>query len=337
MTNQQKRNLGDIFKMILADNEGKFDEEIPAKELFMENNGQIVYPTDAGHYTQFSLTDWAQTQMAQKLEIPVRYFKKCPPELQAQQFNYWTQNSYSNWLFRARAAGNENLVRAVLSADRYSKLDNEHIVEMLRGILGEGDKADYDVSMWHLDDGGFHLRLTFPDLTTNIGTLADGSPDIHRVGLHIANSEVGKRSVMITPLVYRLVCTNGLMRWTNDGDSLQLRHVHLQHHEIYGRVAQAIGMALKAGDAMIKQLIQAKETPVENPLDIIRALAGDRQYSQAMTDTLTMSYAMNQAQTGANLFSVVQAITETAQKASHPDYRIEMEKDAADLLAKMVA
>jgi hypothetical protein len=336
MTNQPKRNLGDIFKMILADNDGKFDTEINTKNIQMGNDGILTLKED--HWDRrFSLTDWATTQMAGKLEIPVRYFKKCPPELQAAQFNHWTQNSDTNWLLRNRVAGSENLVRAVLSADRYSKLDNEHIVEMLQGILGAGDKADYDVSMWHVDDSGFHLRLTFPDLTTNIGTLADGSPDTHRVGLHIANSEVGKRSVLITPLVYRLVCTNGLMRWTNDGDSLQLRHVHLQHHEIYGRVAQAIGTALKAGDTMIKQLIEAKQTPIENPLDIIRALAEDKQYSQALTDTLTMSYAVNQAQTGANLFSVVQAITETAQKASHPDYRIEMEKDAADLLVRLVA
>lgn len=327
-----KRNLGDIFNTIMADNQGKFDSEILAKDLIMEDSG-IVTSTSAN----YSLSDWATTQLAGKLEIPVRYFKKCPPELQAAQFNHWAKNSEANWLLRGRSAGNENIIRAVLSADRYSKLDNEHIVEMLKGILGTGDKTDYDVSMWHLDDGGFHLRLTFPDLTTNIGKLADGTPDIHRVGLHIVNSEVGKRSVMITPLVYRLVCTNGLMRWTNDGDSLQMRHMHLQHHEIYGRVAQAVGTALKAGDNMIKQLIQAKETPIENPLDIIKMLAEDKQYSQALTDNLTMSYAMNAAQTGANAFSLVQAITETAQKSSHPDYRIEMEKDAADLLVKLVS
>lgn len=328
----EKRNLGDIFNMILADDKGKFDTEVHSKSLRMDNNG--ILSDDS---TQFSLTDWATTQLAGKLEIPVRYFKKCPPELQAQNFNHWAQNTETNWLLRSRSAGNENVIRAVLAAGKYSKLDNGHIVEMLKQILGDGSKTDYDINMWNLDDGGFHLRLTFPDLTTNIGTLSDGKPDTHRVGLHIANSEVGKRSVLITPLVYRLVCTNGLMRWTSDGDSLQLRHVYLKENEIYGRVATAIGTALKAGDAMIQQLVQAKETEIEDPLAIIRQMSEAKQYSQAMTDTLIMSYAMNQAQTGQNLFSVVQAITETAQKSSHPDYRIEMEKDAADLLAKMVA
>lgn len=333
---ENKRNLGDIFRQILEDDKNKFDTEVAAASLRMTESGRLF---DLNHerLNGFELTDWATTQLASKVGIPVRYFKSCPPELQAQNFNFWAEQQRGNYLLRGRDLGGGNrLARAILSADHYSRIDNGHIVEILQKILGNGEKAGYGIAMWHLDDGGFHLRITFDDLTTQIGKLKDGSPDTHKVGLHIINSEVGKRSITIAPMVYRLVCTNGLMAWRNDGEIFTQRHVHLKDHEIYGRVAEAIGTALKAGNDIVSELVIAKQTAIINPLDIIAQLAEDKQYSKALTDTLSLSYAANQAQTGSNVFSLVQAITETAQQASHPDTRIELERDAGRLMAKLL-
>jgi hypothetical protein len=334
MTNN--RNLGDIFKQIVEDDKNKFDTNLVAKNLRMDSQGLIHDQADV-FGKPFQLTDWATTQLASKVGIPVRYFKNCPPELQAENFNYWAEKQDTSWLLRGRDLGDGNrLARAILSAEHYSKIDNGHIVEILQKILGNGEKTGYGINMWHLDDGGFHLRVTFDDLAKNIGTLKDGTPDTHKVGLHIINSEVGKRSISIAPMVYRLVCTNGLMAWRNDGEIFTQRHVHLKEHEIYGRVAEAIGGALKAGNDIVEELIMAKQTAIINPLDIIAELAQEKQYSRALTDSLSLSYAANQAQTGSNVFSLVQAITETAQQASHPDTRIELERDAGRLMAKLL-
>jgi hypothetical protein len=331
-----KKTLADIFAEIVADDSNKFDTEVEANSLLMTPEGRLTRGRGS-----MSMTDWATTQLASKLEIPVRYFKACPPELQAQNFNHWASQSDDRWLLRSRNLGGDGkLIRAVLSADKYGKLDNADITGMVQRMFPSS--ADYSVDMWHLDDAGFHLRMTMPDLTTDIGRLRDGRPDTHRVGVHIANSEVGKRSIIITPMVYRLVCTNGLMRWEATEGTYRRRHVitgvnaGASERIIYGEVAEAVGHALKAGNEIVETLRAAKETPVVNPLDVIKQLAADRKYSQVMTDAIQTSYAANVAQTGANAFSLVNAITESAQRTSHPDTRAEFEADAMTLLERLV-
>lgn len=331
----EKKDLGQLFEEILNDDANKADVTVAANQLRMDEFGRVTSLDLLESARTLNLSDWALTQATGKLNIPTRYFKSCPPQLQAENFNHWASRADGEWLLRSRDVGNAMYVRGVLSAERYTRFDNAQLVEILQKMFGATSR-DYELVLTHLDDGGFHARLVFHDLTAEIGSLRDGRPDVHKVGLHISNSEVGRRSVLIAPMVYRLVCTNGLMRWEADGDALQMRHVHLRPEELYNRVAEGAAKALRVGDKMLNELRLAKEVPVENPLDVVRELAKERQYSQAFTDNLVMAYAANAAETGHNVFSVVQAMTQMAQSFP-PDDRIEIERDAASVMKAWVA
>ena len=45
-----------------------------------------------------------------------------------------------------------------------------------------------------------------------LGKLDDGKPDIAKRGISISNSELGLGSVRIEPMLYRLICSNGMVR-----------------------------------------------------------------------------------------------------------------------------
>lgn len=331
---RQTNRLQSILTELHSELEYKEDFMIHPQDIRMNNQGMMV---SRGKELNHHVTDWALGQLAGRLNagLPIRYLRKCPPELQALNVNHWIEKfDYEKdnpWLVRTRTGSNNGMVRGFLS-ERYSPFDDHEIIEILNKFFGEA-KSDIEVNWWHRDDTGFHLRILFNDLTTSVGTLADGKPDIHKVGLHIENSEVGKKSIRITPLVWRLVCSNGMMGWAVDGDVFKQRHLYLKPHEMYGRVAEAIGTALRVGDGAIEQLIQAKETFIADPLEVIKQLSEKNKYSKEFTEKAQGKFMEEEGNTA---FHVIQAFTRACQETSNADFRTGVETDSTKMLTQLI-
>lgn len=326
--------LQTILHELQAEVPTKQDLMIHPQDLRMNNQGMLVSRDSA---IQHHVTDWALGQLAGRLDagLPIRYLRKCPPELQAVNVNHWIEKfDYEKdkpWLLRTQTGSSNGMVRGILS-ERYSPFDDHEIIGILNNFFGSL-QADVDINWWHRDDTGFHLRILFNDLTTNVGKLDDGTPDIHKVGLHIENSEVGKKSIRITPLVWRLVCSNGMMGWATDGEVFKQRHLYLKPHEMYGRVAEAVGNALKVGDGAIEQLLEAKETHIADPLEVIKQLAEKNKYSKEFTEKAQGKFLIEEGNTA---FHVIQAFTRACQETTNPDFRTGVETDTTKMLAQMI-
>lgn len=337
LSNRQKgtTRLYSILTELQGELDSKKDITVHPQDLRMNSQGLIVSRDKTVHH---HTTDWALGQLASRLNtgLPIRYLRKCPPELQAVNVNHWiSQFDYDKdapWLLRTRTGQNNGIIRGVLS-ERYSPFDDHEIIEILTQFFGDS-QADVDINWWYRDDTGFHLRILFNDLTTSVGKLDNGQPDIHKVGLHIENSEVGKKSIRITPLVWRLICDNGMMGWAVDGDIFKQRHLYLKPHEMYGRVAEAIGNALKVGDGAIEQLLQAKETPVEDPLDVIKQLAEKNKYSKEFIEKAQGKFMIEEGNTA---FHVIQAFTRACQETDNPDFRTEVETHTTKMLEQLIS
>lgn len=94
-------------------------------------------------------------------------------------------------------------VRAVLS-DRYRRLDNFELAESVLPILQQVPELRFE-SM-ELTETRMYLKCVTPRLSCE---MAPG--DIVQAGVVISNSEVGLGMLSIQPLLYRLVCRNGLI------------------------------------------------------------------------------------------------------------------------------
>lgn len=176
-----------------------------------ENAGDRIEPLDIGPN--------AHRQIGTHLSIPVKYYEKMReenPELLTVNVNSWFERSDSQRMLRVL----DGKARAFLS-NRYLRLDHLQIAEAVLPIIGEIPDARFESCQ--ITEDRMYIKVVNPRLQQEV---VPG--DIVQAGVIISNSEVGLGSVNIQPLVYRLVCSNGMV--VNDA---QTRRNHV------GRVNEA--------------------------------------------------------------------------------------------------
>lgn len=197
----------------LVDLARELDRQRHAKEDLLVSSALIHHETGAGGSSEiaiednetlrrYGITDVARRQLAEKLNIPFKYFERMraeQPELLDSNVNTWLQSDSSKRMLRTM----DGKVRAVLS-DRYRRLDNfalaEHVLPIFQGIDGGR------VESVELTETRMYLKFVHGRLSH---TMKPG--DVVQAGVVISNSEIGLGSLAVQPLLYRLVCENGLI------------------------------------------------------------------------------------------------------------------------------
>lgn len=323
--------FNEILQQIEEDDRNKMDIEVGLNELKMLPTGNIIRK-GRDTLNGLELSDYAMTQAFNRIGIPVRYGKRLfaeRPDLVADQFNHWVSKEQRRVLIRFRNNGDTGVIRGFLS-DSYTRLDNKDVMNSLGQIIKDIPNAE--VEGFYLDDRRMHIRLTLPDLSVDfgeaVGETVDGMRDILRVGVDIINSEIGASSLIVSPLVFRLVCLNGLRAWRTEGDIFRQRHIHLTEQELFGRMNTAVGSAIKAGDELIERMYEAKKFKVESPLEVIEKLSKKQMYSQELIETAKTNYLIEPSK---DLYGVMNAFTRTARDLKN-EQRLEVERFAGSLL-----
>jgi len=167
-----------------------------------EGGGTTLVIEEAGGPASYGVTPLARRQLADKLSIPYAYFERMrenQPVLLDRNVNTWLQSEGDRRLLRTL----DGRVRAVLS-DRYRRLDNydlaEHVLPILQGL------PELRFESVELTETRMYLKCVTPRLEFE---MAPG--DIVQAGIAISNSEVGQGTLSVQPLLFRLVCRNGLI------------------------------------------------------------------------------------------------------------------------------
>lgn len=309
-------------EFVRADDMGKWDTIVPRQNVQM-CDGRLSF---GGREQPLVPSTWATSQLCARLGIPAPYFRKCPHDLQDEQANYWLehgpQKPSETWLMRAK---DENL-RAVLSK-RYSPLDNATLLDELRMLLPDSYRVDW----FGLQDESLHLRVVDPTRTREL--LPD---DALTVGIHVVNSEVGLRSVTVDAMVFRLVCTNGLIRLVKGKSLLRQRHLHISHHRFVGALGEAVDNALKESEGFLNQLATATQTPVPDISDVMEKIAQRWNLSDETQESAKLALRQENASQQESLYGLVNAYTSAAQRL--PDSgRYDLEVLAGNLAQHGVA
>ena len=154
----------------------------------------------------FGTTQLFHRQVATTLGIPARYYDMMAaqkPELLAENVNAWFSDKGSRYMIRSMDYGNGPVARALLS-DRYRRIDNMEIAAAVLPLFGGNDQ--YEVVSCEVTENRLYLKIVNHRLEMEV---VPG--DYVQAGVVISNSEVGLGSVSVQPLVYRLVCTNGMV------------------------------------------------------------------------------------------------------------------------------
>ena len=183
----------------------KRDLVLPASLLQCrtEEGGELKMIIDAKEGDgEYGVTDLARRQLAEKLKIPFAYFERMrteQPALLDRNVNTWLAQDGERRMIRTL----DGKVRAVLS-DRYRRLDNYDLAENVLPILQRLEGARFESV--ELTETRMYLKVVTPRVEFEV---APG--DVVQAGIVITNSEVGQGTLSVQPLVYRLVCRNGLI------------------------------------------------------------------------------------------------------------------------------
>jgi len=206
------------------------------------------------------LRELAFSQLCQRVSAPPAYVRTLPAKLQMACMNYGMTKEKQSALLRL--AGGE--VRAVVS-DRYAALDDALVLDVVGEVL---DRAGYLAECRvRASAVGAHtlLRITMP-----AESIAVRKNDIIEWGLDIGNSEVGVRSVQVTPITYRLVCTNGMRAWKSEA-AMRMRHVG-DPKRLQEQLRDAVPVAFAEARGDIEKWRRATEVLIDSALDEIESL-----------------------------------------------------------------
>ena len=326
-----RHGLNELHLQITRDDQHKWDLTVPRDRLALAN-GRLILPEEyAGEYPEcLTLSPWATAQVCQRLGIPTPYFLRCPLPLRDAQFNHWAWSldqepdedsqrpgSLRPWLLRGQGEG----VRAVLS-DRYAPLDNADLLGTLVPLL----EGRFEVRGIALTSESLHLRLVDPRLAREV--LPD---DRLLAGVHVANSEVGRRSVTVDALVWRLVCLNGLVMLVKGRSLLRQRHISWDRPRFADALRVAVSDAAMAGAGLIDRLQAATREPVPDVEGVVRAIARQASLTQAVQEKVLSALRATPPPQQERVYGLVQALTFTAQSLP-PDDRYDLEVTAGRLL-----
>lgn len=153
--------------------------------------------------TQYSVNEIAHRQIGQHLKIPASYYDRMRseyPELLTQNINGWFSRTPATKRMLRTLDGT---ARAFLS-DRYRRIDNFEVATTVLPIIGGMEGAS--IESCELTDSRMYIKVVNPRVTAEIK-----KGDVVQSGIIITNSEVGMGSVSVSPLIFRLVCSNGMI------------------------------------------------------------------------------------------------------------------------------
>jgi hypothetical protein len=69
-----------VSETISRDDHDKWDRKVPVKDLALSESGALKFLNEHSDSQDLALSDTATLQLCQRLEIPVRYYRRLPRE-----------------------------------------------------------------------------------------------------------------------------------------------------------------------------------------------------------------------------------------------------------------
>lgn len=339
------KSLSQLAAELERQSSAKQDFLVDTRELQVshhaEQSFELVIPQQPAHV----ITDHAHGQLAGYTEIPKRYYDRMrveAPHLLVENIHHWLHDE--DKAARRMVRTLDGKARAFLS-DRYRRIDNDEIFQAAGEALVESG-AQVEVVSTDVTDRKLYIQAKFPKME---GEVKVGDPV--QGGLIITNSEIGSGALEVRPMIYRLVCTNGMVR----GSSLDEGRLRKQH---VGRRVEAgedfsvySDETLKADDHALMLKIRDSILALTNPDLFLQLMEQMRRSAEApavanpvkAVEVLSKSFAFRESERNALLenlirerdytqWGMVNAVTAIANEHESYDRAIELEEMGGQVL-----
>lgn len=297
-------------------------------------------------------TDISLRQLAKKLELPIAYLRKCAPDIREYIINRELPScSESRFLLRLteREAGLET--RAIMKQNA-EPLDFTTMANIALKVIDDLDGFNFEIDRGQ--DGpkseAWNLRLIVPETFVEI----DADEEKIGFGLDFRTSEAGLFNPSIEPLLWQLVCANGLKAWSGDARENQMerfRHYQINTEEFAQRIVaftsdRLVEFTAKQEALRVATTVQVEvekaETLFMDTLQKAHVAGG-----AANREALIERFRRNKTDKGYNLYQMVSELTEIARDHnSNPAAEDQMklmtsvdmiERESALILERLVA
>ena len=322
------KSLVELAEEVQRIEEVKQDYVVNHNSIFMVNDDETIGVDGVGDY---KATDHCHSQIATKLKIPKQYYDRMGniEGLRSTNVNAWLHKEDGNKLVRTL----DNNARAFLS-DRFKPIDNGFIMQAFLPVLQE--HKGLEVKSQNLSEKRLYLQLGFPQLQAEVK-----QGDVIQAGVILTNSEVGAGAVDIKTVLWRLICSNGMI-----GTSLLRRHhigkrIDTENEESYNifqddtikaelesfrlRMRDVLKHSLTEASfqAQINKLKEATEDKIEKVTKTVENVTKRLNISECYQDSMIENI---HTEGNRSRYGMANSITNLAHKIENPDLAYEYER-----------
>lgn len=277
-----------------------------------------------------SVSPYAQHQIASLYNIPTKYWDQMQtvPNLRAVNAKMWFDHAPKPRMVRIL----DQNIRAMVS-DKFKPFDNFMVLNAVLPTLAE-HRNDLIIQAKVLTERRMYIQVRFPSVEAEI---KDG--DNVQAGFIITNSEIGAGSLDIRQSIWRLVCSNGLIRESifkkyhvgrsignNDEDYDIYKEDTIIHemNAVKGKIRDIVRYSLENDnfEHSVNDLRLAANRPIDNVIEstknITKRFNIPEKYTDAINDQIYKNGNKNQ-------WGMANAITALAHLVDNPDAAYDFE------------
>lgn len=300
----------------------KWDEKIEAVKLEMipfENELKLQID---GRDKAFNITRPCHTQIAERLEIPVKYYTRMEaeaPELLTENVNTWLKREEKEVFVR----GLGDSVRAFLS-DRYRVIDH---LDVLLCALNELQAYEAQIVECYLSETEMNVKVR----SNQLRDFVRHKDDLILGGLLLTNSETGHRALRVEPRTFRVKCTNGMVM-----EEFLTRQVHLGNGSdefdemVYLSIRRSIRELFGRFGEIVQILRETTEIKITNPQRVIHNVVEHYRLSEEQKENILIAFG---AEPEEDQYGIANAVTRAAQREETWERSLELERIGGKVIA----
>jgi hypothetical protein len=313
-------NLQTLIEELETQKPLKWDKKLSAAQIAMalaENTPILRLPGEE----LFSITKPCHSQIAEKLEIPLKYYHKMEesaPELLTENVNTWLRQNGKDVFIR----GLGNSVRAFLS-DRYRVIDH---LDVLLCALNELQAHDAEIEDCYLSDTEMNIKVK----SQKLKDFVRDKDDLIMGGIFITNSETGHKALRVEPRMFRVKCSNGMIV-----EELVTREIHIGNSDeisdeiVYLSLRRSIRELFSRFGEIVLLLRESTEAKIRNPQKVIQNVVDQYKLSESQKSNILMAFG---AEPEYDKYGIANAVTLAAQKEETWEKSVEMERIGGRLI-----
>lgn len=342
---QGMKTIENLYGELMRQREARMDLIADTRSLSVSTeNGSSTLSifTDKDIYN-FKVTDIAHRQIADRLGIPFKYYERMMneyPQLLDENINSWLKFKSEKRMLRTL----DGKLRAFLSS-RYRRLDNLELVDHILPVIAQMKNcsiASCDITETHL-----YLKVINKSMKAEI---VPG--DIVQAGFVVSNSEIGLGALKVEPLVYRLVCKNGMIskdyahkkyhtgRNVEDTDNAYELYsdetLQADDKAYFMKVQDIVSAAVDETKFMltVDKMRQAKNIKTgDNPVETVEVLGDKYLFNKNERASILRHFIIDR---DFSQFGLVNAVTRTSQDVEDYNRATELERIGGTILEDSV-